>query len=65
MIRALINRLNVTTKNVCAAYPDRAVYVDLRGSVPPNEWADELHATSAGFQKAAQAFSKYLPKSDL
>lgn len=62
VIKALINRLNTITKDVCAAYPDRAVYVDLRGSVPPNEWADELHATSGGFQKAAQAFSKYLPK---
>jgi hypothetical protein len=65
VIRSLIDRLNITTKDVCAAYPDRAVYVDLRGSVPPSEWADELHATSAGFQKAAQVFSKYLPKTDL
>jgi hypothetical protein len=62
VIRALINRLNITTKKVCSAYPDRAVYVDLRGSVPPNEWADELHATSVGFHKAAQAFISYLPR---
>lgn len=65
VMKALIDRLNVTTKDVCAAYPERAVYVDLRGSVPPNEWADELHATSLGFQKAAQTFCKYLPNPDL
>lgn len=61
VIKALIDRLNTTTKEVCAAYPDRAVYVDLRGSVPANEWADELHATSAGFREATKTFSQYLP----
>lgn len=62
VMRVLIDRLNLTTKDACATDPDRAVYVDLRGSVPTNEWADELHATSAGFKKAAQTFAQYLPK---
>jgi hypothetical protein len=60
VIKALINRLNETTKLVCADYPERAVYVDLRGSVPADQWADELHATSSGFGKAAERFLQYL-----
>ena len=61
VIRVLIDRLNETTKDFCEEYSDRAVYVNLRESVPPNEWADELHATSAGFRQAAKRFSHYLP----
>jgi hypothetical protein len=63
VIGALIDRLNETTRRVCSDYPQRAVYVDLRGSVSANEWADELHATSTGFQEAAKRFRKYLPAS--
>lgn len=54
VIGCLIDRLNETTQKVCSEYKDRAVYIDLRGSVPATEWADELHATSAGFMKAAE-----------
>lgn len=61
VIGALIDRLNDTTQAVCSEYPQRAVYVDLRGSVPPQEWADELHATSAGFREAAKRFRQFLP----
>jgi hypothetical protein len=61
VIRALIDRLNETTQKVCREYPDRAVFVDLRNSVPRNEWADELHATSNGFAHAAECFMKHLP----
>lgn len=61
VMAALIDRLNATTAAVCAEYPQRAVHVDLRGSVPPHEWADELHATSAGFREAARRFRQALP----
>jgi hypothetical protein len=63
VMAALIDRLNETTKKVCDEYPDRAVYVDLRGSVAPHEWADELHATSDGFREAAKRFRQSLPAS--
>jgi len=61
VIRALIDRLNETTKEFCDEYSDRAIYVNLRESVPPDEWADELHATSAGFKQAATCFRQFLP----
>jgi hypothetical protein len=61
VIKELIDRLSETTKKVCSSYPDRAVYVDLRGSVPPDQWADELHATSAGFAEVAKRFRQKLP----
>lgn len=63
VMAALIDRLNETTEKVCDADPDRAVYVDLRGSVAPHQWADELHATSAGFREAAKRFRQVLPAS--
>jgi hypothetical protein len=61
VMQALMDRLNETTQKVCDAYPDRAVYVNLRGAVPPDQWADELHASSAGFSKAATVFRTHLP----
>lgn len=63
VIRALIDRLNETTKAVCneEKYRDRAVHVDLRGTIPSDEWADELHAQSQGFRKAALKFKQALP----
>lgn len=63
VIHALIDRLNETTQAVCNEdnYKDRAVYVNLRGSVPADAWADELHAQSRGFHKAAMRFKQALP----
>ena len=59
LIGILIDKLNEITMKVCSESP-RGVYVDLRGSVPPNEWADELHATDLGFRSAANKFIKVL-----
>jgi len=59
VVAALIDRLNETTERVCKAYP-RARFADLRGTVPANQWNDELHPTSAGFAKAAAALKKVL-----
>lgn len=64
VIKALIDRLNETTEAVCKEdkYKERAVYVNLRGTIPANEWADELHAKSNGFKAAASTFKQMLPK---
>ncbi|MEB3322748.1 MAG: hypothetical protein VKI81_07975 [Synechococcaceae cyanobacterium] len=61
VIRVLIDRLNAVTEAVCAEHPERGVYVDLRRSVPPDQWIDELHATSSGFRSAAERFRTFLP----
>jgi hypothetical protein len=59
VVAALIDRLNEVTKRVCDANL-RARYADLRGTVPANQWNDELHPKSAGFAKAAAALKKVL-----
>ncbi len=61
VVAAVVDRVNALTARVCAAYP-RAVFADLRGSVPAGEWADELHPTSAGFAAAARRLRIYLRK---
>ena len=64
LIRILIDKLNETTKKVCDESPN-GVYVDLRGSVLPTQWADELHATDKGFQSASRKFSAALKSSGI
>lgn len=59
VVAALIDRLNELTERVCETNP-RARYADLRGTVPANQWNDELHPKSAGFAKAAAALKKVL-----
>jgi len=59
LIGILIDRLNEITKKVCMEN-SRGVYVDLRGSVQPTQWADELHANDIGFGNAASKFLSYL-----
>lgn len=55
VLRELLDRLNSLTERLCADY-GRGVYVNLRGSILPNQWADELHATSEGYRAAASRF---------
>ena len=59
IVAALIDRVNTLTAQVCTAYP-RAVYANLRDSVPVDKWADELHPTDSGFSKAAAKLRTYL-----
>ena len=62
LIRILIDKLNAITRKVCEESP-RGVYVDLRGTVLPTQWADELHADDHGFANAAKKFSEILKSS--
>lgn len=39
-----------------------AWHVDIRGTLAPKDWADELHPTDAGFDKVAQKFRAVLKK---
>ena len=59
LIRILIDKLNVITKKVCDENP-RGVYIDLRGTVLPTQWADELHANDQGFKSASRHFGAAL-----
>ncbi|MCP9927680.1 hypothetical protein [Cyanobium sp. CH-040] len=59
VLRELLDRLNSLTERVCAAYA-RGVYVNLRGSILPSQWADELHATSQGYKAAASRFLSHV-----
>lgn len=59
VVAALIDRLNKLTKTVCASH-SRALYADLRNSVPPDQWADELHPTDDGFLSATIKLRGYL-----
>jgi hypothetical protein len=59
VVAALIDRLNELTARVCASFP-RAVFADLRGSVPASQWADELHPTDAGFAAATDKLRSFL-----
>jgi hypothetical protein len=34
--------------------------VNLRGSILPSQWADELHATSEGYKAAASRFLSHV-----
>jgi len=59
VIAALVDRLNAMTKGLCADYGPRAIHADLRGSVPPGEWADELHPSNVGYHAAAARLRSY------
>ncbi len=59
VVAALIDRTNEMTARVCGANP-RAVYADLRGSVPAHQWADELHPTDEGFAAATDKLRSFL-----
>jgi hypothetical protein len=64
LLRILIDKLNAITKKVCDENP-RGVYIDLRGTVLPTQWEDELHPTSQGFKSASKQFSAALKASGL
>jgi hypothetical protein len=59
VVAALIDRTNEMTARVCGANP-RAVHADLRGSVPADQWADELHPTDEGFAAATRKLRGFL-----
>jgi len=59
VLRELLDRLNSLTERVCGAYA-RGKYVNLRGSILPSQWADELHATSEGYKAAASSFLSHV-----
>jgi hypothetical protein len=59
VLRELLDRLNSLSERVCGDY-GRGVYVNLRQSIRPDQWADELHATSEGYAAAASRFLQHV-----
>jgi hypothetical protein len=69
VMKRLIDRLNAAIKKVVSAYPDRAHYVELTGTLAshlatPDDykllWANELHPHEQGFDLLAAQVAKQL-----
>jgi lysophospholipase L1-like esterase len=57
IIDILIDAFNNRLKGLQIRYPKNFRYVDLRGTVKPGEWWDELHPKDAGAKKTAAKFA--------
>ncbi|NTG45240.1 hypothetical protein [Rhizobium rhizogenes] len=63
IIKHLINALYDMLEGIAGESSKSFVYVaDIRDKVPSNEWADEIHPTSKGFEKVADVFRSTLKK---
>jgi hypothetical protein len=69
VMKRLIDRLNAAIKKAAAAYPNRAYYVDLAGTLAQKYgdadkydqlWANELHPNEEGFDLLAAQVAKQL-----
>ena len=49
IVHILIDRFHASLSTMAAGFGSKAVVVNTRGSVPDDEWYDELHPTSRGF----------------
>jgi hypothetical protein len=50
-IRFLIDSFHDRLTEIASTDPDNLFVVDSRGTLAPDEWANELHPTAAGFEK--------------
>jgi hypothetical protein len=50
-VKYLLDQFHRVLANVCTLDPEHLVLVDSRGTLAPEEWANELHPTSQGFRK--------------
>lgn len=53
VIKVLMDIYNTALQDVLAGFAN-ATYVNLRGTVPANEWFDEIHPNDDGFKKVAK-----------
>lgn len=61
IIRVLIDALYDMLQRVAGNSAQTHVHlVDVRGTLGANEWADEIHGTSAGFKKVAAKFASVI-----
>ena len=63
IIRILIDALYDMLDRVAGKSDETKVYViNVRGTLQANDWADEIHGTSAGFKKVGKVFKKAIAK---
>lgn len=55
IVKEIIDRFNERLGNVASEFY-QVSYVDCRGTIDDNEWYDELHPKSSGYQKIAKKF---------
>lgn len=56
IIRFLVDNFNAMLQEFENNYAPNVRYVNNRGTVPENEWMDEIHPNNTGFQKVANNF---------
>jgi hypothetical protein len=54
--KLVVGDYNEMLGKVAAAHPDWFVHIDLRGTLDPADWANEMHPTRKGFEKVARKF---------
>ena len=53
LIAELVDLYNDLLKRVADDNPDRFIYIDLRGVITMDDWANELHLTSTAYRRCA------------
>ena len=53
-VRYIIDQFSLRLADLQTSYAGRVVFVDSRGTLGPNDWANELHPTAGGFGKIAR-----------
>ena len=54
-VRYLIDQFSLRLTDLEALYAGRVVFIDSRGTLDPDDWANELHPKAKGFNKIARA----------
>jgi hypothetical protein len=60
--KELVRRFNAMLKDVADKHPLDVVYLDLRGTLGPSDWENEIHPTRGGFRSVAKEFLKQMDK---
>lgn len=55
IVRAMVDSFNARLSRLCARF-QRVECIDLRGTVQPDQWYDELHPTAEGYAAVARKF---------
>jgi hypothetical protein len=53
-VRYIIDQFSLRLADLQTSYAGRVVFVDSRGTLGPDDWANELHPTAGGFGKIAR-----------
>ena len=62
IIKLMIDAFNVKLQSLETSYPENFKYVDLRGTLRPNDWWDELHPLTRGAKKTEKKFADAIRK---